>query len=82
MKEIIENIYNKINIQEDIEIIDNIMKQIYLNEGISTKQLARDNAIPIPIATVIKKELIKVNFLKQHNGIRLGKMEKNMLKVF
>ncbi len=41
-----------------------------MNPGIATKELARRTLIPIPLATAIKKELIREGMLMQDRGVR------------
>ncbi len=59
----IEKIKKNINLEEGSKTIENILITIYLVEGISTKELARRNFLPLPITAAIKKNLSKKNWL-------------------
>ncbi|GAA0232624.1 bis-aminopropyl spermidine synthase family protein [Metaclostridioides mangenotii] len=71
MPNYIEKINNNVNIEEGKKAIENILITIYLKEGVSTKELAKKNLLPIPIATAIKKEFIKKGLVIQDRGVRL-----------
>lgn len=79
----IEEVNKNVNIEEGKNAIENILITIYLKEGISTKELARNGLLPIPIVAAIKKEFIRKGFVIQDRGTRLtvkGKefIEKNL----
>lgn len=67
----IEKIDKNVNIEEGKKAIENILISIYLKEGISTKELARENLLPIPIVAATKKEFIKKGLVIQDRGTRL-----------
>ncbi len=67
----IEKINKNINIEEGKKAIENILITIYLKEGISTKELARKNLLPIPIVAATKKEFINNGLVIQDRGTRL-----------
>ncbi len=67
----IEKINKNVNIEEGKKAIENILISIYFKEGISTKELARENLLPIPIVAAIKKEFIKKGLVIQDKGTRL-----------
>lgn len=67
----IEKIKKNINLEEGSKTIENILITIYLVEGISTKELARRNFLPLPITAAIKKEFIKEKLVIQDRGTRL-----------
>lgn len=69
----IDEVNKKVNIEEGRKLIENILITIYFKEGISTKELARDNLLPIPIVAAIKREFIKKNLIVQDRGTRLTK---------
>jgi len=71
MPNYIEKINNNVNIEEGKKAIENILITIYLKEGVSTKELAKKNLLPIPIAAAIKKEFIKKGLVIQDRGVRL-----------
>lgn len=67
----IEEVGKKVRMEEGKKSIENILMTIYHREGISTKELARTNLLPIPITTAIKKEFIKNGLVFQDRGARL-----------
>ncbi len=67
----ITSVHHKVNIDDGKGVIKKILMDIYLNQGISNKELARLNKLPIPIVVAIKKEFKKLKIVKQNNGIRL-----------
>lgn len=70
----IEQVYNNVNIEEGYLAIENMLLEVYFNEGISSKELARKTLLPVPLVAAIKKEFIKVDVLIQDRGIRLSKL--------
>lgn len=79
----LEIVNKNVNIDEGIQTIENILINIYFKEGISTKELARNNFLPIPVVTAIKKEFIKLDLVIQERGVRLtskgrGVVEENL----
>ncbi|MEW8974260.1 MAG: bis-aminopropyl spermidine synthase family protein [Tissierellaceae bacterium] len=67
----IEEVNQKVSIEEGKKAIENILITIYLKEGISTKEIARNNLLPIPIVAAIKREFIKKELIIQDRGTRL-----------
>ena len=67
----IDEVNKNVNIEEGKKTIENILIAIYFREGISTKELARDSLLPIPVVAAIKKEFIKKGLLIQDRGTRL-----------
>jgi predicted methyltransferase len=83
MENYLETVNKNVNIDEGIQAIRNTLINIYSKEGISTKELARKNFLPIPVITAIKKELIKCDLVAQDRGVRLtrkgrGVVEENL----
>lgn len=83
MENYLETVNKNVNIDEGIQAITNTLINIYFKEGISTKELARKNFLPIPVITAIKKELIKCDLVVQDRGVRLtrkgrGFVEQNL----
>lgn len=70
MKKYIEETYKRVELQEGQRVIEQFLIQCYLNPDISTKELARKVLLPLPVATAIKKELIKAGALEQGSGVR------------
>lgn len=71
MENYLETVNKNVNIDEGLQAITNILIDIYFKEGISTKELARNNFLPIPVVTAIKKEFIKLDMVIQKRGVRL-----------
>ncbi|WP_461613448.1 bis-aminopropyl spermidine synthase family protein [Clostridium sp. Marseille-QA1073] len=83
MENYLETVNKNVNIDEGIQAITNTLINIYFKEGISTKELARKNFLPIPVIVAIKKELIKCDLVVQDRGVRLtrkgrGFVEQNL----
>ena len=70
MKCFIEQVSEQVHLQEGPRVIEQLLLECYLNPGISTKELARKTLLPVPVATAIKKELIKAGALLQDRGVR------------
>lgn len=71
MMNYIEEVNKKVNLEEGKKAIENILITIYLKGGISTKELARNSLLPIPVVAAIKKEFIKKGLVIQDRGTRL-----------
>lgn len=69
MKNYIEIASAHIRLDEGNTVIEQLLLECYMNPGISTKELARATLLPVPIATAIKKELIKAGALTQASGV-------------
>ncbi len=69
--DILEEIKLNVKLEEDIEVIQNILFLIYINDGISNKDIAKVVLLPIPVVSAIKNELKKLKFVKQQAGIKL-----------
>ncbi len=67
----IEEICKNVQLEEGEKTIENILITVYLKEGVSTKEIARRNLLPIPVVAAIKKELIKRDLVIQDCGTRL-----------
>ena len=67
----IDEVNKNVTIEEGKKTIENILITIYFKEGISTKELARNSLLPIPVVAAIKKEFIKKGLVIQDRGIRL-----------
>ena len=80
MNQYLQKVSNNIKIDEGQLVLQNILINIYFKEGISTKELARINLLPIPITTAIKKEFIKQGILLQENGVRLTQRGKDYIE--
>lgn len=63
----------RVNLKESRNVLEKILSNIYIKGNMSTKELARECALPIPVVTAIKKEFIRLNILEQNNGVQLTK---------
>lgn len=68
----IDKILKNVDLKEGRTVIEKFLLNLYFYERLSTKELAQMLVIPIPLVTAIKKEAIKENLVKQHNGIVLS----------
>lgn len=80
MVDYLQEINKNVNIEEGKQAIENILLNIYFKEGISTKELARNNLLPIPVISAIKKEFIKYRLLVQDRGVRLTKEGRHFIE--
>jgi predicted methyltransferase len=71
-QDLIDTVYRRVNIEEGMPVIERLFVEIYFQEGISTKELARKVLLPVPLVAAIKKEFIKEGLLVQDRGIRLS----------
>lgn len=71
MNNYLQKVNKSVTIEEGKQAIQNMLINIYFKEGISTKELARVNLLPIPVIAAIKKEFIKYELLTQARGVRL-----------
>lgn len=69
MKNYIEETNANVRLQEGSWVIEQLLVECYIKPGISTKELARKTFLPVPVATAIKKELIKTGVLMQDRGV-------------
>lgn len=72
MKNYIEDVYRNVKIDEGPQAIENLLLEIYFNQGISTKELARKTLLPVPLVAAVKKEFIKAGLAVQDRGVRLS----------
>jgi hypothetical protein len=70
----LKDVYQNLELREDIKILEDYLKTVYLKQGISNRSLATNLALPIPIVVAIKNEFKKIGFIKQQSGIRLTKL--------
>lgn len=67
----IKEIENKVSIDEGITAIEQFLINVYFENPISNKELARKLCLPIPLITAMKKEFIKAGIMKQDRGITM-----------
>ncbi|UNK19945.1 bis-aminopropyl spermidine synthase family protein [Paenibacillus sp. N3/727] len=70
MKNYIAEANANVHLQEGSRVIEQLLVECYIHPGISTKELAKKTFLPVPVATAIKKELIKAGALTQDSGVR------------
>lgn len=70
MKNYIEQVNANVRLQEGPLVIEQLLFECFIQPGISTKDLARKVLLPVPVATAVKKELIKAGALMQDRGVR------------
>ncbi|MEK4968282.1 bis-aminopropyl spermidine synthase family protein [Cytobacillus sp. FSL R7-0696] len=70
MNNYIEQVNAKVCLQEGPLVIEQLLVECFIQPGISTKELARKVLLPVPVATAVKKELIKAGALIQDRGVR------------
>ena len=62
-KDILVEIATAVNLREGSEGVRTFIRQVYLNQGISTKACSKNIRLPLPITAALKKEAIKANLL-------------------
>lgn len=67
----IKEIEKKVSIDEGIIAIEQFLINVYFENPISNKELARKICLPIPLIVAIKKEFIKAGIVKQDRGITM-----------
>lgn len=70
MKTLFDTIQENIRLDEGPHAIEQMVISCYLKPGIATKELARHTMLPVPLATAVKKELIRAGLLRQERGVR------------
>ncbi|MED2256796.1 bis-aminopropyl spermidine synthase family protein [Brevibacillus parabrevis] len=65
----IEETYRQVQLQEGPQVIEQFLLHCYFQPGLPGKELARKVMLPVPVATAIKKELIKAGALQARNGL-------------
>ena len=68
---ILQTVYEKVNLKEDIGIIKQYVFLVLCYPRISVKGLANRLFLPVPIISAIKNELKKKNLIMDQNGIVL-----------
>ena len=71
MENYLETVNKNVNIDEGLQAITNILIDIYFKEGISTKELARNQFLTYSCSYSNKKEFIKLDMVIQKRGVRL-----------
>ncbi|MDR0948227.1 MAG: adenosylmethionine decarboxylase [Lachnospiraceae bacterium] len=71
MKEYIRLIHENVRLKEGVVAIKRMLHDLYYQPSMSTKELARVAALPIPVATAIKKECEKLGLTQSKAGVSL-----------
>jgi hypothetical protein len=69
MDNYIEQVNANTRLQDGPLVIEQLLVECFIQPGISTKELARKVLLPVPVATAVKKELIKAGALIQERGV-------------
>ncbi|AFS78888.1 hypothetical protein DUF43 [Gottschalkia acidurici 9a] len=67
----VQKVSENVRIEDGSQVIEKILINVYFREGISTKELAKNNLLPTPVVAAIKREFIKLGLLVQDRGVRL-----------
>lgn len=62
-KDILVHIATAVTLREGSEGVRTFLRQVYLNQGISTKACSKNIRLPLPITAALKKEAIKANLI-------------------
>jgi N4-bis(aminopropyl)spermidine synthase len=65
----IEAAGSRVKLEEGNLVIEKLLLSCYFKPGIATKELARRTLLPVPVATAIKKELMRAGALIQKSGV-------------
>lgn len=76
----IDKVKERVKLKEGPGILVKILSIIYLEERISTKELARKCILPIPVVTAIKKEFINLEIVEQNGGVQLTTLGKQYVE--
>lgn len=78
---VITEIATRVKLKESHKIIEQFFIYVYLHGSLSTKLLAQELMLPVPVATAIKKEGIKLGLLMEKAGIALTEAGLDYLKT-
>ena len=68
---LLETISRMAELEEGEEAVRSILREIFRNERISTKNLAHFTGIPIPVAAAVRRELEKIGLIMSAKGASL-----------
>jgi len=69
--DMINEIATQVKLKESHKIIEQFLINLYLKGSLSTKHLAQELMLPVPVVTAIKKESMKVGLTCEKAGISL-----------
>ena len=70
-KDIIEKVSQKARISEGKEGVRRILREIYRNEQIGTKELSYITRLPVPVVAAVRTELEKIGLVSRKKGAML-----------
>lgn len=70
---LINVIKKQTNLKESAEVINQLLVEVFLTKGISTKELASKLNLPIPVVTALSKEWIKLGLMISQGGKHLSR---------
>ena len=65
----INELDKRIKLKDGINVIEKALELIYFLGPLSSKSLARELSLPIPVITALKKECLKLGIWEEKNGI-------------
>jgi S-adenosylmethionine decarboxylase proenzyme len=80
MTDYIELIRDRVSLKEGITAIERVLGSLYFHAPISTKELARNSMLPVPVVTAMKKEGMKLGIVMQQNGVILSELGRKYLE--
>ncbi len=69
--DLLEDVSRKADLEEGDEAVRQILREIYRNRKISTKDLAFQTQLPIPVTAAVRRELEKQGLLTRNGGASL-----------
>ena len=76
----IEIVKDRIALKEGKRAIETVLALLYQKHPMSTKEVARQSFLPIPVVTAMKKEFIKLGVLEQKNGIEITELGRRYIE--
>ena len=76
----IDIVRDRISLKEGKRAIETVLALLYQRHPMSTKELARQSYLPIPVVTAMKKEFIKLGVLEQKNGIEITELGRRYIE--
>jgi len=69
--DLLNKVRNNVKLSEDVSVIEKILILLYFKGNLSTKEIAKEVLLPLPVVSAIKNEFIKLGFFIQFKGIAL-----------
>ncbi len=80
MDNLLYDVMVNVKLEEGTVVLENLLLSIYFKEGISTKELAREVLLPVPVIAAIKNEFKKRDLIVQDRGIRLTQTGRDFIE--